>query len=930
MALPHTGDPIKEQEHLAMEALFTNAPPTIQTIPTSGAREDDFFNPAVWDQNRVPRVGDNVRINSGWKLNISAVLPDPLNTLRIGGGAWLNALTDRNTGLSVVTTGVMFDDATATPGKLSLGDVGSPIQPGFAHNWIIADRGPRNAAMQAYDPLDMSGCIMSHGTLRLFGSPDMSYAVPTAALPAGTDMVSFSPVPAPWKVGDVLMFPGLIGECETRTILDITGNVVTFDSKLAYDHGSHPTLRAMGALGLGLLPNVAGLAPVCNLTRNGTIRSANPLTLLSRGHVMQMHRQDFLADNFCFLDLGRTDAMRPHTNPQLTFFDPTTGAMGTLTSGYDAAGNFVQFSDSNTMGRYPVHGHVRDGASWSSTPITITNCAVWGAAAPLPKHGIVGHGAYYDFRNNVVFNGKGSGLFGENAAGMGDMRFNLSAAFVGEAGASGSIDTRPGRGATPGDTGFDGEGIWNSDSLTELTDNQAWGCYIGLASYPRGLLSDQVLNQMGVLQSANINPPASANQQRPQIDVQALVGTAATADPQLVPNYIARCYSAGCEIGFLTYAISPLQSTFNLYCDKVTNGWHASYTKRTTLLNSIIAGADVTKDQYTSLGNGIVGNVETRSLTLQGSTIEGFQNGLNMSLFRGDFKISGCHFNNNNDIGVDAPWDGSLEIDTTTFGDLGPPILYAKNTKISLSNTEQFNGTNVDPSPLFSRFAPFVMTLDGQNVLHNIRLPQSIPFPQSIQGLNPALIGLKNAPIFTQFNEWVGGYQIPDQPLTADPRIVGGGIGSLGALVSPASMPVAMFSASPLMGQAPLAVQFTDQSTNSPTSWAWDFGDGGTSTLQNPSHVYASAGTYSVTLKATNSGGTGTLAKTGLIVVAVQMVTTLDIAAGLNSAEAAAYSAAMSTAKSGGFPLVLPATHVYMQTPAAGSSVPIGSTITVN
>jgi hypothetical protein len=44
-----------------------------------------------------------------------------------------------------------------------------------------------------------------------------------------------------------------------------------------------------------------------------------------------------------------------------------------------------------------------------------------------------------------------------------------------------------------------------------------------------------------------------------------------------------------------------------------------------------------------------------------------------------------------------------------------------------------------------------------------------------------------------------------------------------------------------------LVVAFTDQSTNA-TTWTWDFGDGGTSTLQNPSHTYAADGDYLVCL----------------------------------------------------------------------------------
>jgi PKD repeat protein len=49
-------------------------------------------------------------------------------------------------------------------------------------------------------------------------------------------------------------------------------------------------------------------------------------------------------------------------------------------------------------------------------------------------------------------------------------------------------------------------------------------------------------------------------------------------------------------------------------------------------------------------------------------------------------------------------------------------------------------------------------------------------------------------------------------------------------------------------GPAPLYVQFTDQSTGSPTNWLWDFGDGSTSTLQNPSHTFTKEGRYNVTL----------------------------------------------------------------------------------
>ena len=59
----------------------------------------------------------------------------------------------------------------------------------------------------------------------------------------------------------------------------------------------------------------------------------------------------------------------------------------------------------------------------------------------------------------------------------------------------------------------------------------------------------------------------------------------------------------------------------------------------------------------------------------------------------------------------------------------------------------------------------------------------------------------------------------------------------------------ANFIGSPLVGESPLTVQFTDLSTGeSITSWLWDFGDGARSTLQNPIHIYTAPKYYTVSL----------------------------------------------------------------------------------
>ncbi|MGA1522893.1 MAG: PKD domain-containing protein [Planctomycetota bacterium] len=80
----------------------------------------------------------------------------------------------------------------------------------------------------------------------------------------------------------------------------------------------------------------------------------------------------------------------------------------------------------------------------------------------------------------------------------------------------------------------------------------------------------------------------------------------------------------------------------------------------------------------------------------------------------------------------------------------------------------------------------------------------------------------------------------------------------------------ASFDATPTSGTVPLTVQFADTSSGSPTIWAWDFdGDGVTdSTLQNPSHVYSSVGSYTVALTVTNAiGRQDTVLRSSYVVV---------------------------------------------------------------
>lgn len=78
--------------------------------------------------------------------------------------------------------------------------------------------------------------------------------------------------------------------------------------------------------------------------------------------------------------------------------------------------------------------------------------------------------------------------------------------------------------------------------------------------------------------------------------------------------------------------------------------------------------------------------------------------------------------------------------------------------------------------------------------------------------------------------------------------------------------PSASFSGNPTSGTKDLRVQFTNNSQNY-SSLVWDFGDGNSSSEENPSHIYTSIGSYNVSLTATGDGGTDTNVESGYITV---------------------------------------------------------------
>jgi uncharacterized repeat protein (TIGR01451 family) len=88
--------------------------------------------------------------------------------------------------------------------------------------------------------------------------------------------------------------------------------------------------------------------------------------------------------------------------------------------------------------------------------------------------------------------------------------------------------------------------------------------------------------------------------------------------------------------------------------------------------------------------------------------------------------------------------------------------------------------------------------------------------------------------------------------------------------------PHADFSASPLAGLMPLTVNFTNTSTGDYVAAAWNFGDGATGTLLNPTHVYTQSGKFTVTLMISGSGGINAITRTNYITAYAQVHALFD------------------------------------------------------
>jgi len=694
---PHSTDPIKQAEHVALFKLVPRSDATAIAL-SSGSWGD----PSIWSGGVVPGDGAKVDIPQGISVQVDGDFSAARVTwLYVEGSLRFNP--DVNTGLKVVTTLV------GENGYFEIGTATHRVAANVTAKFIIGNRGPRDAAMRITDPLDYTGGFISHGKTSLYGALTTSSATPQAIPRAGDTSITLSSVPNNWVVGDTLLFAGLSltqNQDETRTIVSVSpdGLSYTFNSPLAYDHGG--------------IYGYSQAAPVGNLTRNVTFSSEDSADLVDRGHVMFMHTQNEVIDSVAFDGLGRTDAQTQETFPKL-----------------DANGVLVPGTDANTAGRYAVHFHIRVGATYSQTPAVVTNSVI----LTSPKIGIDNHGGYALITNNVTYQVNGAGIFTENGSEIGTISGNMT---VRSNGSKDNLDGRHGLNGDPNDYGFSGTGIWVQGGGVSVSNNFSSGQSSAAFIFFSNKLIDDTPSPDGfsVFLSQNLPDPSVAHG-APWVQVDTV--------PLTFSNNVGIASLAGLNVWSFNLFEVPTGIPTVIANSTFVNNANAlliAYSRHVTLTNDqLIGGNPYAYGQIYQ--DGVLGNEETSYISMTNVTIDGYINSWWMPE-HGENSIQGGFIGGL--LHVPPAYGGSLTINGVTWGSY--PDQPTAHIELENSFTRPLGLKNMSGT-----LQPMVFTYNGQPVYYDNQAADYVPF----SGISPDLDGKTNAQLWAQYGMAIGGRVAP-------------------------------------------------------------------------------------------------------------------------------------------------------------------------
>ena len=540
-----------------------------------------WFDPATWAGGEVPGEGAKVLIPDGVTVQYDGESADSIFTIRVDGA--LEFATDANTFMEVDTLVV------SPTGHMTIGTIDNPVDAGVETVIQIADNGPIDTA---WDPMLLSRGIISQGAVEIHGAEKDTFLKVTTDPMAGDMSITLEEAPEGWEVGDRLVLIGthltsvtnnaagevrdITTQDEELIITDITGNVITFDKALEYDHDA---------------PRADLKAYVSNFSRNIRIETENAddVSIHQRGHVMFMQSDNVDVRYAEFYELGRTDK-----SERAVDVDDLTSVS----------------SDSNIKARYPLHLH-HTGLTDQDNPVMLVGNAIWGS----PGWGVVHHDSNAILADNAAYDIYGAAFVAETGNETGRWVHNIAIRSLGVGGGAKQHDD-----VAAFDLGRTGAGFWFQGRMVDAVDNVAASVpgghgFVYMSRGDSGAIDviSEYANQfesLRYLDEAQINKPAIS-----QFNNNEAIATGIGLEV-IKPNP-----TQGHDIRSEIYDFTAWE---------VATGIHLQYTSHYTLRHVDIVATDQSEGGRTP-DHGIFLDKNTFDVVINGAEIDGFDTGVELN-----------------------------------------------------------------------------------------------------------------------------------------------------------------------------------------------------------------------------------------------------------------------------------------------------------
>jgi len=242
------------------------------------------------------------------------------------------------------------------------------------------------------------------GEIEIIGQAKSTMAKLSADAARNQSMIQMETSPSGWEVGDEILVTrgGNRDEnsagTETATIATISGNTITTESNLTYNHCGRPADDLHCYMG--------------NLNRNIIFRSDNFTETTQRAHLMVMHNStNIQIKNAAFIDMGRTDKGKLLDDLIWSHWvEPVVHQSFVSPLGQECAQLVTnpKAHITNPRGRYSIHLH-QTGATNGTNLAQVTGNVIRGN----PGWGITQHDAHANISDNVVYDVTGAGIVSE-------------------------------------------------------------------------------------------------------------------------------------------------------------------------------------------------------------------------------------------------------------------------------------------------------------------------------------------------------------------------------------------------------------------------------------------------------------------------------------------------------------------------------------